>query len=328
MNELIDITRSIDISVYRFFQAYAGQWPLDHIAGFEEDNNLIKGGFFLAAYIYVWFRKGSDQEKNRRVTIAILTGTMVALMVCRAIADLAPFRIRPMFDPAIPHASYAFEVAPNMESWSSFPSDTAAFFFALAIGLAHLLRRYTAPLILYTAVWICVPRMFLGVHYLSDIVAGGAIGGMVVLASIRSEWLRSSLASRVLGFMDAKPELFYAAAFLVCFEMGALFDDIREAAHGLSHAISRGFAGGHSIFALVASGILTVALIAGYMLARSLNWFALGGARPQGGSPSLARQSRFAFVPSARAATQLISAGSQVRNVGKRDPGKRIVASE
>jgi len=74
--------------------------------------------------------------------------------------------------------------------------------------------------------------------------------------------------------MEAKPQLFYPAAFLVCFEMGALFDDIREAGHGLLHAVSRGFGGEHSIFALVAGGMLICALIAACVAARYLNWFA------------------------------------------------------
>src|SRR3569832_1706532 len=147
MNVTLETIQTVDVAVYRFFNAYAGSWLLDHIAGFEEDNNLIKGGLFMAAYTSLWFCKTADQERRRRKIIAIFVGVIISLAVCRTIADIAPFRIRPMFDPSIPRTPAAFAVAPNMESWSSFPSDTAAYFLGLAIGLAHLWRRYASAFI-------------------------------------------------------------------------------------------------------------------------------------------------------------------------------------
>jgi membrane-associated phospholipid phosphatase len=230
---LLQTIRSFDLSVYHFLNAYAGNRILDRLAAFEENDNLLKGGIFFAMYVHFWFGRGPNQDKQRRAIIAILIGTVMALVVSRTIADLAPFRIRPMFGP---HHPYAFPISLNMENWSSFPSDTAAYFFALSYGLAHLSRRCAVPIGLYTAGWICLPRMFLGEHYASDIVVGATIGIVLVWASIRSERLQQKVIGRALAFMDAKPQVFYAAAFLVCFEMGVLFDDVRSAARGLFHA--------------------------------------------------------------------------------------------
>lgn len=235
MSVLLDSITSVDISVYRFLAGYAGNWLLDHFASFEESNNLFKGGLYFATYGYLWFRLGQDQEKARRAIIAILAGTLLALVVSRTIADVFPYRIRPMYNPSIPTHPYSFAISRNMENWSSFPSDTAAYFFALATGLAYLLPRYTIPIMLYTAGWICLPRMFLGTHYTSDILAGGAIGIATVWASLRSEWLQSVFATRLLAFSEEKPQIFYAIAFLFCFEMAVLFDDVRSVARGVFH---------------------------------------------------------------------------------------------
>ena len=157
MNELLQAIRSIDLRIYNFFGLFAGNRILDRLATHEEGNNLLKGGIFFATYWYLWFRVGPDLAKRRKAIIAIMIGSMLATIVARTIAFAAPFRLRPMCDPTIAHLSYSVPLTANLENWSSFPSDTAAYFFALAFGLAYLLRRLAAPIMLYTAVWVSPP---------------------------------------------------------------------------------------------------------------------------------------------------------------------------
>lgn len=255
----------MDIGVYHFLNGYAGNWFLDRIVSHEEAGNLLKGGLFLALYAYLWFRVDTDQRTRRSEIIAIIAGALLTLVVSRLIANLAPFRLRPMY---LPHRPYAYPITLNMENWSSFPSDTAAYFIALAYGLAHFMRRYAVPLMLYAVVWICLPRLFLGEHYLSDMVAGAAIGFTVVWLSLRSEWLRSGLADLVLAFMDAKPQIFYGIAFFVCFEMGVLFDDVRAVSRGLFHFALAQRNGSFFHHSSLAWQVLVAGMIAGYLLFR------------------------------------------------------------
>jgi len=261
MGVLAQSIQNIDVVIYHFLSGFAGNPLLDHFASFEENDNLLKGGLFLAIYWYLWFRAGPDQKGRRSAIISILTGALLAIAVSRTIANFAPYRIRPMYDPHLQHYSYAFPASPNLINWSAFPSDTAAFFSALAFGLAYLSRRLAIPVTLYVAGWICLPRMFLGLHYASDVVAGVVIGVVLVWASLKVGWLQSVFAARLLALAEAKPEVFYAAAFLATFEMGVLFDDIREGARTIFHIanleygkfIHAGFA------ALAALGFLAVA---------------------------------------------------------------------
>jgi len=164
--------QNLDVAIYHFFNKFAGNRFLDYFASFEENSNLLKGGLFLAAYWHFWFRAGPDRDRRRRAIIAIVAGALFALVASRTIADLLPFRTRPMYDPRLQHHPYAFPISAVLVNWSAFPSDQATYFFALAFGLAHLSRRLAVPAMLYAAGWICLPRLFLGEHYASDVVAG------------------------------------------------------------------------------------------------------------------------------------------------------------
>jgi len=236
MNLLVGMVRSVDVVIYHFLNGFAGNRWVDCFASFEENDSLLKGGLFLAMYWYLWFRAGPHQDRRRRAIIAIVVGGLLALVVSRMLADITPFRVRPMYDLSLQHRPYAFPISPKLVNWSAFPSDNATYFFALAFGLGYLSRRLAIPVMLYTTVWICLPRMFLGVHYASDVVVGAAVGIAFVWASLRMEWLQSSLGARVLALVDTKPGVFYAAAFLISFEMSALFDDVRTAAQTVFHA--------------------------------------------------------------------------------------------
>jgi undecaprenyl-diphosphatase len=233
MNELLQAIRSIDLRIYNFFGLFAGNRLLDRLATHEEGNNLFKGGVFFAMYWYVWFRAGPDLAKRRKAIIAIMIGSMLAIIVARTIAFVAPFRFRPIYDPTIAHLSYCVPVTANLENWSSFPSDTAAYFFALAFGLAYLLRRLAVPIMLYTAVWVCLPRMYLGLHYASDIVVGIGIGITMAWLSLRNDWLESRIAQPALTAMETGPQWFYALAFLLSFEMATIFDGLRRVGHDM-----------------------------------------------------------------------------------------------
>jgi len=214
----------------------AGNWFIDRVVAFQESNEIFKGAFILAAYWWVWFRRGSDREKRRKSIIAIMSATALAIVVTRILAAVTPFRLRPIYVPNLePH--WSFPINTSFEQWNSFPSDTTAYFCALAFGLIVLLPRLKVPIVLYTAGWVCFPRVYLGYHYASDVVAGAVIGVAVVWAALRAEWLKSAVTPRVVAFENARPDVFYPAAFLVTFEMAHIFWDIRVLEHKLGHAI-------------------------------------------------------------------------------------------
>jgi undecaprenyl-diphosphatase len=240
MNALLQAVRSVDLRIYYSLSCFADNRDLCRLARLEEGNNLLKGGIFFALFWGQWFRREADQEKRRRAIVAILIGAVLAIIASRTVAFIVPFRIRPMDDPTIIHPVYSVHFEYNLIHWSSFPSDTAAYFFALAFGLAYLSRRIAIPILLYTAGWVCLTRMFLGVHYASDIAVGLVIGLAMVWLSIRSDLVQLHLVQPAVTVMNTGRSWFYPMAFLVSFEMATVFEGLRSLGNAVIHAAASG----------------------------------------------------------------------------------------
>jgi len=225
--------RHLDLIVLHLVNGWCGYPLTDRIAAFEEGSNLLRGGLLLIPYWWFWFSAdGGHRDQHRRVIIGALLGTLGALIVARGMAAALPFRLRPMYESGLGLHAPSFPIAMNMENWSSFPSDTATLFFALSFGLLRLSRPLGAVLMAYSAVWICLPRIYLGIHYPSDILAGALLGLAVAWTAIRVLEARDgALGRRVIAWVSAaearRPGLFYAAAFTLTFGLATMFDDLR-----------------------------------------------------------------------------------------------------
>jgi membrane-associated phospholipid phosphatase len=197
---------------------------------------LPKGVVLVALLWWVWFRheraEGPDGEAVRRhqrelVVIAIASG-LIALAAGRLLAHYLPFRLRPMYEPTLraffPEANVD---EPVLRTWSSFPSDHAMLWCAVAMGIYALL---------HAVVLIGLPRIYLGVHYPTDVLAGAALGiGITYVMSARA--IRTRIAAPMLAFAQRYPGVFYGAAFVLSFELATQFQELRVLAHGLIHGM-------------------------------------------------------------------------------------------
>jgi undecaprenyl-diphosphatase len=226
----LHLIQNIDISVYYWLSRFHGNWFSDRFVAFQESNALLKCGLLTSMYWYFWFREGSEQKQTRIKILTILTGTLAGIVFTRVIATLVPFRVRPMYAVNFQHP-LSIPTPTGFMDWSSFPSDHAAYLCALGFGLIWLSRRCTTPVVLFLAAWVCFPRMYLGIHYASDLLAGAAIGVVTVWAALKAKWLESHVIRPVLAFAEAKPQFFYTVAFLTMFEMTTLFWDIQSPIH-------------------------------------------------------------------------------------------------
>ena len=190
-------------------------------------NNLFKGGVVVPLVWWAWFRRRADPAKAREILLSTMLACLASLAAGRVLARALPFRLRPLHDPAF-HFQMPFGTPPAILSgWSSFPSDHAVMFFALGMGLFCADRLAGAIALLYTALVICPPRLYLGLHWPSDMVAGALLGLAFGWAAARPA-VRAAAARPLLAWEERHTGFFHAGLFLLSCEMVNLFDDVRD----------------------------------------------------------------------------------------------------
>jgi len=109
---------------------------------------------------------------------------------------------------------------------SAFPSGHTAFFFALSIPLWMRSRWLGAAAVVWTLLVICLPLLYLGYHWASDVVAG-AVFGVALMLLLRRLIGAAGLPDRVVRFSATNPPAFYAVAWLFALQFALLFGDVR-----------------------------------------------------------------------------------------------------
>ena len=261
----------VDLAIFHAVNGLCGNPLLDRVAAYEENNYFFKGGIFLALYWWFWFDSDRRRrERNRRVIAMVIVGTIVALASARALAVMLPFRVRPMYAAGVGYHAPSIAFALNLEHWSSFPSDSATYWFALSYGLYRLNRPLGLIAMVYSTLWMCLVRLYLGIHYPSDLVAGAILGLTVVWLVerllIHQDAILRRVMRRLAGVEADHPQVFYAAAFIVSFELTMMFDDVRGMVRGVMRVLH--YAGytdvgeAASLFIFAISALLLIGVVA------------------------------------------------------------------
>lgn len=209
---------------------------LNHAIDIASEAYILTGALLVTLVWHCWF--ADDATAARERLLLGVTGVVIAAVSSRLLQVFLPMRARPMHS-----LELGFQVLPGIDPelanhWGSFPSDHAALFFALVAVIAQR-SRGLGLLALLSALYGCLPRIYLGLHYPSDIVAGAVFGMAFVVLFERFGPRR--MAGRCLAWAHRAPGLFYAAAFLGSFEVATLFEDVRRVARGIP-AVLRQFA--------------------------------------------------------------------------------------
>jgi undecaprenyl-diphosphatase len=202
--------------------------------------NLLVSGTVVALFWWAWFREDRESGENREHLIFGFFSGIFAVFLARILALSLPFRERPLRNPLL-HFQIPYQMNPDMLiGWSSFPSDHAALFFCLAATVWIASRRLGAVAFCFVFCFICFPRIYLGIHYPSDIIAGAALGMGVAFLS-RAARIRKSLTWPMMYWMENYPGSFNAFLFLTSLEMADKFDSLRRAVifgfNGIEHTL-------------------------------------------------------------------------------------------
>jgi len=197
----------------------------------------FKGFVLVPVLCWLWFQPGPNRERQRERVVATVASGLVALAIGRVLAQVLPFRVRPIYNPDLHlHFPSAGLRAATLQTWSSFPSDHAMLSGDHPLTGEAIARRVGIVALLYSVVFICLPRAYLGFHYPTDLIAGAAIG-IAIAWLLTRDAIRSRFAPQVLETIRRFPAPAYTLAFLLCFELITQFDELLTLAQSVTQTM-------------------------------------------------------------------------------------------
>lgn len=181
---------SLDLSIFNFIHQFAGRYKaLDFL------------GIFLATYlgwililitIVLIFK-----EKGWHRKIYFFSLIALSLILSRGVITEI---IRFFYNRERPFSTLGFESLINHSSNNSFPSGHAAFYFALAFSIYFFYRIQKQSnkwcwIFLASALLIGIARIFVGVHWPSDILGGVVVAGISIFVVVKLLKFKESISS-------------------------------------------------------------------------------------------------------------------------------------
>lgn len=155
---------NIDLYLFNLLNQFAGKWPwLDYSAMFFADYL----GYVLLAVLVLFLAVNS--KKYWRMVLEAAVAAIVTKFVLVEIIRIIWFRARPFV---------ALNFAPLINQSAaepSFPSGHASFFFALST-IVYFYNKKVGIAFYVASFFIIISRVFTGVHWPSDILAGAILG--------------------------------------------------------------------------------------------------------------------------------------------------------
>jgi len=193
----------------------------------------------MALYCFAWFQSGEtantpDLLRKRQTLLYTLLICIPAIVLTRLLAATLPFSARPIVNPDL-HLRLAYHLErAEFVGWSSFPSDHAVMFFALATGMYLVSRRLGLLLYAQAIFLIALPRIFLGIHYPSDIIGGALIG---FLLAYTGKWnpSRTFVTHFAFKLQEYSMGLFYVCIMFLLYETAGMYWNLVHTLMLLSH---------------------------------------------------------------------------------------------
>ncbi len=245
----------LDIEVYLFLQDFLGRSAaFDFFISAAVINTLLKcvfvGGCFVAAWCTA---QGADQYRMRKALVLTIAAGAVGLALAQFISSnvLTPRPIvftAPIYlsDGAEFHASQQLEIrkpldekgAERYELFTSggfiendlkaFPSDHATLYVSMGVGLLMIHRLLGILALSWTFLMILVPRMMIGFHWFTDVVAGSIIGAGLAYLFVSTLTDRHIWGvERVLQWSLRQQALSSALMFAIIFDACSQYDNLR-----------------------------------------------------------------------------------------------------
>ena len=216
-----------DAGIISFFNHFARRsWAFDHLVVLSS-SYLFRVAGIVPLIWWAWFRDGEESTKKRDILAFGMMSCLFSLAVARILSLSLPYRERPLHDPSLHFVLPHGQTNHALIGWSSFPSDHAAVYFTVATCLFLVSRRAGIFAMAWALLVTTLPRVYLGFHYPTDILAGALIGVLMGLLS-KIEKARQAVTGILMWWQKRAAGSFYAAFFLYSMQLATAFDSVRE----------------------------------------------------------------------------------------------------
>ncbi len=187
----IGLWKSLDVAFFGLIHPPLGKhhflrvfWALANhrIADWIEDLFIL--GFYILAIAKAekGLRKRRGAEFFFCILLTALTILVVDRVICRDLLRLRRFSPTLMLNNAVPINDFLPWIMVKTDSTKSFPGDHATTALMFAFSYAYLIRGKLGIIALLYGGFLCLPRLVVGAHWLSDILVGSGCIVMFILS--------------------------------------------------------------------------------------------------------------------------------------------------
>lgn len=174
----MEMLQNIDRNLFHFLNGFHSSF-FDHVMYYGS-----KGILWTPLYLILVFLVA---RKYRWQTLIVIITATLMITVSDQLANVSKElfqRLRPSYEPGLPvHLVNAYK-----GGMYGFYSAHASTTFAIAVFLIMLMERYHSFFFIPVILWACFmsyTRIYLGVHYPGDIIAGAIIGSLLGYSSAK-----------------------------------------------------------------------------------------------------------------------------------------------
>lgn len=181
-----------DVILFRAMNSFVGTVPLVDALTRAIVNDYAVPTIMALALVGIWFSGSeiNEQQTNQRAVVATLIAFTLALAIVKDIWNIY-YRPRPFSSEEVKLLFYR----PTM---SSFPSLPVAMAFCFASG-GRLANRRLGLALYVLATLFAIARVYAGVHYPLDVIAGAFIGAGAVQIVVRLAHIANPFADRAIA---------------------------------------------------------------------------------------------------------------------------------
>ena len=230
---------SFNLTIIAWLNQYSQLSPkFNYAVSYIEHAYAFKGLAVLSLLWYLWFKNSNIRPDKKLTIVGTIIGCILALFVTTVINYLTPFQATPIanesFDFRVPIGLIINKTSNSGHGWlNSFPSHHATMFYALAMGIFLVSKPLGYFAFAYVTIFIIFPRIYLGLHYPIDVIAGAAVG-ILTTALVNKKLIRAVYEKQITLLMEKYPAAFQTMLFIITFEIAVIFSDALALVKGLA----------------------------------------------------------------------------------------------